>query len=190
MDDSLPQYKVILIGESGVGKSALTQRLVKNDFDQEIPETIGAQYESVVLDIGKARVNLALWDTAGQERFRSIAKSYFRSAVGAIIVYDITQKNSFDEVSNWLNLVHTLCDPGAVAVLVGNKSDLENNRVVPTDEAEHFASSHDLVFFETSAVTGQNVQDAFLQLAQMVYDKSFAVSKNSLPKKKTDSNCC
>ena len=188
-EENLSQYKIILIGESGVGKTALTQRLVKNDFDNNIPATIGAQYETVVLDIGKEKVKLALWDTAGQERFRSIAKSYFRGAVGAILVFDITNRHSFDEISNWLNLVQSLCDSDAAAILLGNKSDLEEHRVVSTDDAEAYCSSHNLIYFETSATTGQNVQDAFLQIAQMVHEKSPGETRPNLKEKK-QSGCC
>ena len=127
---SVISYKLILIGSSGVGKSALMRRLVEDTFTDECQSTIGVEFDSKVVMVEDQRVKLQIWDTAGQERFRSIAKSYYRNAVGVILVYDITERKSFEELGSWLTDVHALCEPNAVIELVGNKTDLAAKRTV------------------------------------------------------------
>ena len=165
-------YKFIIIGSSGVGKTAIMKRLVENTFSADSQSTIGVEFDSTTIEVDGQSVKLQIWDTAGQERFRSIAKAYFRNAVGVLLVFDITERKTFDDVNMWLNDVHTLCDPSASVILVGNKSDLSASRVVTMTEAENFASHHQITYVETSARVGDNVKDAFTRVATAVYRKN------------------
>lgn len=175
-------YKFIIIGSSGVGKTALMKRLVDNTFSNDSQSTIGVEFDSTTVEVDGNTVKLQIWDTAGQERFRSIAKAYFRNAVGVILVFDITERKTFDDVNMWLNDVHTLCDPSAVVLLIGNKSDLSSSRVVTVSEAEKFASHHQIQYLETSARAGDNVKDAFLRVATQIYRKDSKTTQiNPIP---------
>ena len=165
-------FKFIVIGASGVGKTSLLSRLIDGQFSPENQSTIGVEYLSTVIEVDGNPVKLQIWDTAGQEKFRSIAKSYFRHAVGVIMVYDITNRQSFDDLSFWLNDVHTLCDPNAAVTLIGNKLDLASSRAVTTSEATAFANTHQLIYLETSARGGDNVQEAFYRATKSVYERA------------------
>lgn len=164
-------FKFILIGSSGVGKTSILKKLVDDQFSMDVQSTIGVEYSSTFFEIDGEQIKLQIWDTAGQERFRSIAKSYFRNAVGVILVYDITERKTFDDVNNWLNDVHKLCDPDASILLVGNKLDLEEKRVVTLAEAEQFAQHHQITYIETSASNGTNIREAFISVAETLYRK-------------------
>jgi small GTP-binding protein len=163
-------FKFIVIGSSGVGKTSLLKRLIEDQFIPETPATVGVEYVTTTLEIDGQSIKLQIWDTAGQEKFRSIAKSYFRHAVGAILVFDITDRRSFDDLTIWLNDVHQLCDPNAAVTLIGNKLDLTNQRAVTTADAQVFAANHQLTYLETSARAGDNVTEAFQRAAKKVYD--------------------
>ena len=165
-------YKFIIIGSSGVGKTAIMKRLVENTFSTDSQSTIGVEFDSTSIEVDGQSVKLQIWDTAGQERFRSIAKAYFRNAVGVILVFDITERKTFDDVNMWLNDVHTLCDPSACVILIGNKSDLASSRVVTMAEAENFAAHHQLTYLETSARLGDNVKESFVKVATAIYRKN------------------
>jgi small GTP-binding protein len=162
-------FKFILIGSSGVGKTAILKRLVEDTFSSDSQSTIGVEFDSTLIEVDGQQVKLQIWDTGGQERFRSIAKAYFRNAVGVLLVFDICERKTFDEVNAWLNDVHSLCDPTAVVILIGNKADLHENRVVTLAEAEQFAEHHQLAFLETSALAGSNVREAFVRAATQIY---------------------
>jgi small GTP-binding protein len=166
-----PCCKFILIGSSGVGKTAILKRLVSDTFLDDSQSTIGVEFETTMLNIDNQRLKLQVWDTAGQERFRAIAKAYYRSAVGVILVYDLTDRKSFEELGSWLNDIHALCDPNAVIQLIGNKADLCPRRVVSVQEAENLAKQHNLQYLETSAKQGLNVRNAFVNVAVQVMDK-------------------
>jgi small GTP-binding protein len=165
-------FKFIVIGPSDVGKTSLVNRLINGHFSREASPTIGCDYRSVVLEIEGEPVKLQIWDTSGQERFRSIAKSYFRHAVGVVVVYDITDRRSFDDLSSWLNDVHQLSDPNASIVLIGNKLDRAAERAVTTAEAQIFAGNDQLTYLEASALGGDNVNEAFHRAAKAVYEKA------------------
>ena len=165
-------FKFIVIGSSGVGKTSLLKRLIDDTFSQENSSTIGVEYLSTVIEIDGQPIKLQIWDTAGQEKFRSIAKSYFRHAVGVILVYDITERKSFDDLSFWLNDVHQLCDPNAAITLIGNKLDMASQRAVTTAEAQAFATNHQLTYLETSARGGDNVTEAFHRATKTVYERA------------------
>jgi small GTP-binding protein len=164
-------FKFIVIGSSGVGKTCILRRLVEDSFKPDSPSTIGVEFDSTIVDVDGNDVKLQIWDTAGQERFRSISKAYFRNAVGVILVFDIAERKSFDEVNMWLTEVHSLCDPQASILLVGNKADKDESRVVSVSEAEQNARHHQLKYLETSALSGANIREAFLQVATDLYRK-------------------
>jgi small GTP-binding protein len=168
---SVISYKFIIIGSSGVGKTAILKRLVEDTYTEDSQSTIGVEFDSTVLNIGDRKVKLQIWDTAGQERFRSIAKAYYRNAVGVILVYDLTDRKSFDDLNGWLNDIRALCDPNAVIQLIGNKSDLGSQRVVTVTEAEQYASHHRVQYLETSAKMAANVREAFVKVAATILSK-------------------
>ena len=185
-------FKFILIGSSGVGKTAILKRLVENTFSSDSQSTIGVEFDSTSVEVDGQQIKLQIWDTAGQERFRSIAKAYFRNAVGVILVFDITERKTFEEINMWLNDVHSLCDPAAAVLLVGNKSDLEDSRVITLAEAENFAKNHQLSYLETSALNGTNVSEAFLMTATNIYRKglkSMPAKLHNQEKSDDDDNC-
>lgn len=190
-------FKFIVIGSSGVGKTSILKRLIDDQFSPDNVSTIGVEYMSTVVEIDGQAVKLQIWDTAGQEKFRSIAKSYFRHAVGVVLVYDITDRKSFDDLSLWLNDVHSLCDPNASIIMIGNKLDMSSQRAVSTSEAQSFATNHQLSYIETSARGGDNVVEAFNRAAKMVYDRAEAglLSSKTTPsttitENNSSSGCC
>ena len=174
-------YKFIVIGSSGVGKTAILKRLVDDVFTGESQSTIGVEFLATSIDVDGNNVKLQIWDTAGQERFRSIAKAYFRSAIGVILVFDLTDRKSFEDLGQWLSDVHALCDPNAVVTLIGNKSDLTDQRNVTNVEAESFAQLHQLTYLETSALGGENIQEAFQRTAAAVYRRALANGETPNP---------
>lgn len=159
------QYKIVVVGSSGVGKSAIVERLIEGTFTEESQPTVGVAFKSFVCQLDNDSVKLQIWDTAGQERFKSVSKVYFRKAVGAILVYDITSEASFEDLQTWLRDLHQLSHPEAFILLVGNKNDLEARREVGVRQAQDFAERHRLMYIETSARTGANVTEAFTKLA-------------------------
>jgi small GTP-binding protein len=158
-------YKIVIVGASTVGKSSIVQRLVQGTFTEDGTTTCGAEFYSYTCPVNSEPVKLQIWDTAGQERFRSISKSYFRNAVGAVLVYDITNLESFDQLGDWLNDLQSLAAPNAYILLVGNKADLEKKRQVGADLVRSFADRHHLEPVETSALSGKNVKEAFARMA-------------------------
>ena len=179
---SVLSYKFIIIGASGVGKTAILKRLVEDTFTEESQSTIGVEFDSTVLVIDGKKVKLQIWDTAGQERFRSISKAYYRNAVGVILVFDLTERKTFDELSNWLNDIHTLCDPNCVIQLIGNKSDLSDSRAVSLSEADAFAQRNQMHYLETSAKSGASISEAFTQCATQIMSKGLKASSGSFDK--------
>ena len=170
-------FKVVVIGDSGVGKTAMILRLIDGKFC-ETSSTIGVQYQPYICQVGDERVQLQIWDTAGQERYRSISKSYFRNAVGAILVFDVTNALSFDSLSGWLQDLQQMCAPNAFVLLVGNKIDNEKDREIGYSQAFEFAQRNKIEYMETSALSGNNIQETFVRLAFKVYEK---VKDGSLP---------
>ena len=157
------KYKFIVIGSSGVGKTAIIKRLTEDTYDDQIMSTIGVEYNTTTIQCGGQEVQLQIWDTAGQEKFQSISKTYYRNAVGILVVYDITDRKSFDQLSIWVNEAQRLCDPNAVIHLLGNKADLESKRVVSISEALSFANANQMQYIETSAKKGENITQAFIR---------------------------
>ncbi|XP_062081004.1 ras-related protein RABA5b-like [Humulus lupulus] len=163
-------FKIVLIGDSAVGKSNLLSRFARNEFDPTSKATIGVEFQTQVVDIDGKEIKAQIWDTAGQERFRAVTSAYYRGAVGALVVYDITRKTTFDSVKRWLDELSTHCDTTVARMLVGNKCDLENIRDVSVDEAKSFAEEEGLFFIETSALESTNVQSAFETVIKDIYN--------------------
>jgi len=160
--------KYIVVGEAGTGKSCLLHHFTHNNFKAQSQHTIGVEFSSRTVKLGEKRIKLQLWDTAGQERFRSVTRSYYRGAAGALLVYDITNRDSFVNLSRWLEDARALASPHLVVVLIGNKSDREEDRQVEWEEGSRWAAAHNVHFLETSSLTGDNVEAPFLLAARSV----------------------
>ncbi|KAF3210065.1 hypothetical protein TWF192_011308 [Orbilia oligospora] len=162
--------KVICLGDSGTGKSSLTVRLCEGRFNKT-DVTIGVELDSRVVDVDDGKkIKLQIWDTAGQEQYRSVTNSYIRNATGALLVYDITRKDTLSHVQRWLSDLRNLGEPHISIVLVGNKCDLADRRQVSTEEAAAWAKENGINFHaETSAKTGESVERAFVEVAQEIY---------------------
>ncbi|KAL8227850.1 hypothetical protein R6Q57_015434 [Mikania cordata] len=170
-------YKVVVIGDSAVGKTQVLSRFTRNDFCFDSKSTIGVEFQTRTLTVKSKVVKAQIWDTAGQERYRAVTSAYYRGALGAMLVYDITKRESFDHVARWVEELRSHADNSIVIALIGNKVDLEDKRAVPTEDAVEFAENEGLYFFETSALTGDNVEAAFFKLLEEIY---CVVSKKSL----------
>mmetsp|Transcript_27709 Transcript_27709/g.76671 ORF Transcript_27709/g.76671 Transcript_27709/m.76671 type:complete len:209 (-) Transcript_27709:241-867(-) len=173
MDAAIPRdedyhylFKIVLIGDSAVGKSNLLSRFTRNEFDLDSRATVGVEFASHRLKIQGKVVKAQIWDTAGQERYRAITDAYYRGAVGALCVYDITRRRSFDNVERWLQELREYAEPQTAVVLVGNKCDLASKKVVSFDEAKELADSLGVQFMETSAKNAHNVEQAFQAMAK------------------------
>ncbi|CAN4126973.1 unnamed protein product [Withania somnifera] len=168
MEDYL--FKIVLIGDSAVGKSNLLARFSRDEFYPNSKSTIGVEFQTQKLDINGKEVKAQIWDTAGQERFRAVTSAYYRGAVGALLVYDISRRLTFDNIGRWLNELQTHSDMNVVAILVGNKSDLKDAREVTTAEGKSLAEAHGLFFIETSALDSSNVAVAFQTVVKEIYN--------------------
>ncbi|CDO96717.1 unnamed protein product [Coffea canephora] len=162
-------FKVVLIGDSGVGKSNLLSRFTRNEFSQESKSTIGVEFATRSIQVDDKIVKAQIWDTAGQERYRAITSAYYRGAVGALIVYDVTRHVTFENVERWLKELRDHTDVNIVIMLVGNKADLRHLRAVPTGDATAFAEREKTFFMETSALEALNVENAFTEVLTQIY---------------------
>lgn len=166
-------FKLILIGDSNVGKTCVVQSFKSGTFSARQQNTIGVDFTVRTLDIEGKRVKMQVWDTAGQERFRTITQSYYRSAHGAMIAYDITRQDTFNSISHWVREVEQYGATNIVLVLIGNKSDLESERQVEFESACSLANDKGmLVALETSAKDSQNVEDAFMMMARELLSRN------------------
>jgi len=164
-------FKFIVIGDAASGKSCLLYRFTDNKYKSDSTHTIGVEFGSKIIEVGGKFIKLQIWDTAGQERFRSVTRSYYRGAAGCILVYDITSRESFHHLTSWLNDARALATSELVIVLVGNKTDLQEDREVTFLEASRFAQENDLMFLETSAKSGENVEEVFMKCAKTILNK-------------------
>jgi len=162
-------FKIVLIGDSAVGKSQLLARFARNEFSLDSKATIGVEFQTRTLVIDHKTVKAQIWDTAGQERYRAVTSAYYRGAVGAMLVYDITKRQTFDHVARWLEELRGHADNNIVIMLIGNKCDLGNLRAVPIEDAKEFAQREGLFFLETSALEAINVESAFLTVLTEIY---------------------
>uniref|UniRef100_V9L244 small monomeric GTPase n=2 Tax=Callorhinchus milii TaxID=7868 RepID=V9L244_CALMI len=201
-------FKIVLIGDSGVGKSNLLSRFTRNEFNLESKSTIGVEFATRSIRVDRKTVKAQIWDTAGQERYRAITSAYYRGAVGALVVYDIAKHLTYENVERWLKELRDHADTNIVIMLVGNKSDLRHLRAVPAEEAKTFAEKNDVSFLETSALDSTNVESAFHTVLTEIYrivsqkqmvtgrpDQEMAPSKDVVPitmalSDKGKSPCC
>ena len=163
--------KYIIIGDAAVGKSNLLLRFAQNDFKTEYQLTIGVEFGAKNLDINNKKFRLQIWDTAGQENYRSITRAYYKNSVCAILVYDISNRETFEHISNWIEDCTAQSPKTVFMILVGNKSDLSNNRQVTFDEGKEMAKNNNMMIFETSAKTGENVDKIFEESAKEIHNK-------------------
>ncbi|KAJ0657576.1 putative small GTP-binding protein [Helianthus annuus] len=178
-------FKTVLIGDSAVGKTNLLSRFAKDEFYLDSKPTIGVEFAYRNTKVGDKIVKAQIWDTAGQERFRAITSSYYRGALGAMLVYDITRRGTFENLKKWLHELREFGDRDMVIVLVGNKSDLVDLREVDVEDGQKLAQLENLCFMETSAKDNMNVEDAFLQMITKIYE---IASQKSLDAKKNESS--
>ncbi|CAG9332290.1 unnamed protein product [Blepharisma stoltei] len=168
-DDYDYLFKIVLIGDSGVGKSNLLSRFTKNEFNLESKTTIGVEFAQKSVIIDEKTIKAQIWDTAGQERYRAITSAYYRGAVGALLVYDVCKPTSFENVERWLKELKDHADSQTVVMLVGNKTDLKHLRAVRTEEGAGYSQKHNLAFIETSAMDASNVNLAFERILNEIY---------------------
>ncbi|GMJ01730.1 ARABIDOPSIS THALIANA RAB GTPASE HOMOLOG A5E, RAB GTPase homolog A5E [Hibiscus trionum] len=194
-------FKIVIIGDSAVGKSNLLSRYARNEFNPHSKATIGVEFQTQSMEIDGKEVKAQIWDTAGQERFRAVTSAYYRGAVGALIVYDISRRTTFDSVARWLDELKTHCDTTVARMLVGNKCDLETIRDVSVEEGKTLAEEEDLFFMETSALDSTNVKKAFELVIREIYNNvsrkvlnsdtykaELTVNRVSLTKTETDAS--
>ncbi|XP_068654088.1 ras-related protein RABA4d-like [Aristolochia californica] len=162
-------FKLVVIGDSAVGKTQLLSRFSRNEFCRDGMATVGVEFQTKTIFIEKKLIKAQIWDTAGQERYRSITSAYYRGALGALIVYDITKWPSFERVPQWLEDLRMHADPSVVIMLIGNKCDLEGLRSVSVETGREFAEREGLLFLETSAMDATNVEKAFLTVLERIY---------------------
>ncbi|KAI6693889.1 hypothetical protein NL676_021599 [Syzygium grande] len=163
-------FKIVIIGDSAVGKSNLLSRYARGEFDLHSKATVGVEFQTQCLEIDGKEVKAQIWDTAGQERFRAVTSAYYRGAFGALLVYDISRRSTFDSVSRWLDELNSHSDTTVVKMLVGNKRDLEDIRDVSMEEGKNLAEAEGLFFIETSAFDSTNVHKAFEIVIREIYD--------------------
>lgn len=189
-----PHFKIVMIGNSGVGKTALVERISDDVFaDAHVP-TVGAQFIAIEMNVNGNNCTLELWDTAGQEVFRSLVGFYAREAKGAFILFDLTDKASFQDLTKWMEFIQESA-PGAKIIVFGNKNDLTEQRAVVREEIDAFINKNELVYFEGSAKTSEGVKDAFEKMSEMVFERSETRAEKTVVKlqkddKKKKKGCC
>ena len=165
-------YKIVIIGDTNVGKSNILSRYLTNEFTSNTKSTVGVELGIKFLKIKNTSTKIQIWDTAGQERYQAITSSYFRGSDGCFIVYDITNETSFNNIEKWFDKIHEENDKEIPVIIVGNKCDLENERKVPTDKAKEKAQNLKCAFYETSALKAINIEQIFEELVNTIYDKT------------------
>ncbi|EOD04048.1 rab family GTPase [Emiliania huxleyi CCMP1516] len=192
-------FKLVLIGDSGVGKSCLLLRFADDTYTESHISTIGVDFKIRTIQLEGKTIKLQIWDTAGQERFRTITSSYYRGAHGIIVVYDTTDAETFEHVKTWLHEIDRYASENVNKLLVGNKSDLTSKRSVETEAAKEFAQSVNIPFLETSAKNASNVEDAFMCMATEIKKRMASAPSNEPSRKinmkagetvKSGGGCC
>ena len=173
-NSSLPQFdeklKLMVLGDQGVGKTAIIQRYCKGTFSENYISTVGIDFQNKIVNVKNKKVNLQIWDTAGQEKFRAISKNYIQSSQGFLVIYDISKRISFININNWMEIINQ--NSKAKFILIGNKKDLEDARQVQTNEGENLGRKFRCSFFETSAADGENIEEAFNKFAEEILEEN------------------
>ena len=165
-------FKVILIGDSNTGKTSLINRFVNNTFDEKYLCTIGVDFFMKTIEVDEQTIKLQIWDTAGMEKYKSISSSYYRGSHAAFVIFDLTNKNTFDSITKWIEAYHKSNNPQFQknVILIGNKSDLVDSREITRAEAENFAKMNKMMYWETSAKEGNNVEEVFTYIGQLLFE--------------------
>lgn len=171
-------YKIIIIGDSGVGKSNILSMYLRNEFKQDSKSTVGVEFGAKKLTINNTTIKAQIWDTAGQERYRSITSTYYKGSKGCFIVYDITQNSTFESVDRWYNEMKKTADPNISIILVGNKCDLDSQRQVSKEAGEEKAKTLNMPFFETSALANIQIEKVFNSMIEDIHEKYSKLQKN------------
>eukprot|EP01084_Bolivina_argentea_P316378 548385_1 len=173
-------FKIVLVGNNGVGKSNILSRLTVNDFSIDSKPTIGVEFASrFIQTVDGKNVKVQIWDTAGQEKYRAITSVYYRGAVGALLIYDITSKQSFDDLKRWRSELKEHSDENMVVMVLGNKIDLNHKRAVPFMQAKEFCDTHNIKIMEVSALESSNIELAFETLIFSIYERVKEYTSNS-----------
>ena len=170
-ENSEMMFKVVLVGDSFVGKTNIMSKYLKNEFHEDSKATVGVEFGSKQFNIEGHSIKAQIWDTAGQERYKAITSAYYKGAKGAFVVYDITRKGSFESIDKWVSDLTAAADKKLTIVVIGNKSDLEDQRQVTKEQGEEKASKLEVAFMETSALSGENLDKAFEMMINEVYKK-------------------
>lgn len=168
---SEPKFKIVILGDTCVGKSCILMRFVKNSMLHNHLSTIGIDSSTKTINTERGKAILQIWDTAGQDKFRSISQSYIRNGDAIILVYDITNDDTFQHVTTWMDAIHNMAKKDIPIILVGNKIDMESERRITTEEGQKLAERYNLLFKEVSAMTGDGIADAFTMLTIEIFDK-------------------
>jgi len=171
-------FKLLLIGDSGVGKTCILFRFSDDSFNASFISTIGIDFKIKTIELDGRKIKLQIWDTAGQERFHTITTSYYRGAMGIMLVYDVTQARSFENINKWLRNIDDHASDDVVKMLIGNKCDMENQRCITRARGEALAREHAIPFFETSAKDNQNIEKAFFEVTRLILKKTPASSSD------------
>lgn len=190
-------FKYIIVGDSGVGKSCMLLRFVDGRYATDHDITIGVEFGTKIVSLKDKNIKIQIWDTAGQEYFKSITRAYYRDSAGVILVYDITNRQSFDNAKEWLDDIKNLSNSSAI-ILVGNKIDIDNERKVSYEDGEKFANENNIQFMEVSVKNNNNINSVFMTLADIIIDKINNNNFNvrSMPNgivlktNKSDDTCC
>ena len=164
-------FKVVLVGDSFVGKTNIMSKYLKNEFHDDSKATVGVEFGAKQFKIEGHTVKAQIWDTAGQERYKAITSAYYKGAKGAFAVYDITRRSSFESIEKWVNDLTSTADKNVTIVIIGNKSDLEDHRQITKEEGQEKANKLQVAFLETSAFSGENLDKAFEMMVNEIYKK-------------------
>ena len=182
-------YKIVIIGDSGVGKSNILSRYVRDEFSMDTKATVGVEFGSKIISINNQQIKIQIWDTAGQEKYKSVSTIYYKGAKGALLVYDISRKETFNNLNRWINEIKNNSDENINILLIGNKCDLEEGRQISQEEAFEKAKEINAGFLEVSALQAVNIEKAFKYLIQQIHNKNnyrIDEKKNTLKENNND----